>query len=380
VRTLPLRLAAVDGESLPGYVARYAHTFQFEPGDVIRALGLDRGTGSVAAAGRFGVSLSADQLQHAAFATGIRTEVLKGMLLARFAGLAFDRSAGAYPIPPGSAGHGHEVLIWCSRFCPACLREDGAWRLRWQLGWSAVCVSHQVLLLRRCPRCEGVPQVGPRRRWQQDHRGLLSDPSHCSRRHRRALCRANLAAAEAVSVTGDPQLLAAQQRINTLLDGHLQPMLAGVELAPPIYLRDLLALCNLLDRHARLPDQPQPSVRLRGRRLHDHPAELAAVLPEALTLADLPSQAALADALRDLADRRYRADGQTLVLGNVRPVSTTLQGALRRALSATIWATASSRMGFHPHAHRRPDDLDDRLRARHVPQLFWAEDLPPRAG
>jgi hypothetical protein len=372
VRTLPLRLSPVEGESLTGYIVRYAHTFQFEPGDVIRALGLDRGTGSVPAAGRFGVSLSADQLQHAAFATGIRTEVLEGMLLARFAGLAFDRSAGAYPIPLVSAGRGHEVLIWCSRFCPACLREDGGWRLRWQLGWSAVCVSHQVLLMRRCPTCEGVPKVGPRRRWQQDHRGVLSDPSRCSRRHRRALCRTNLAAAEAVSVAGDPRLLAAQQRIDALLDGHLQPMLAGVELAPPIYLRDLLALCNLLDRHARPPDHPQPP--LRGRRLHDHPAELAAVLPGALTLADLPNQAALAEALRELADRRYRADGQTLVLGNMRPASATLQGALRRALSQTAWATSSNRMGFHRHAHRRADDLDARLRARHVPQLFWTED------
>jgi TniQ len=373
VRTLPLRLSPVEGESLTGYIARYAHTFQFEPGDVIRGLGLDRGTGSVAAAGRFGVSLSADQLEHAAFATGIRTEVLEGMLLARYAGLASDRSAGAVPIPLGSAGYRHEVLIWCSLFCPRCLREDGAWRLRWQLAWSAVCISHQVLLLRRCPRCGGVPHVGPRRRWQQDHQGLLSDPSRCSRRHRGALCRANLAAAEAVSVADDSRLLAAQQRIDALLDGHLQPMLAGVELAPPIYLRDLLTLCNLLDRHARLPDQTQPPVRLKGRRLHAHPAELAAVLPGALTLADLPDQAALADALRQLADRRYRADGLTLVAGKVRPVSATLHGALRLALNQTVWATASSRMGFDPQAHRRPEDLDDRLQARHVPQLFWAE-------
>jgi hypothetical protein len=35
VRTLPLRLAPVDGESLPGYVARYSHAFGLPPGDVI---------------------------------------------------------------------------------------------------------------------------------------------------------------------------------------------------------------------------------------------------------------------------------------------------------------------------------------------------------
>ncbi|MGO9898257.1 MAG: TniQ family protein [Solirubrobacteraceae bacterium] len=372
MRTLPLRLSPLDGESLPGYIARYAHTFEFQPGDVIRALGLDQGT--VAAAGRYGVSLSATQLRHAAFATGIRTEMLEGMLLARYAGLAFDRSAAGSPIPLASAGYRHEVLIRCSRFCPRCLLEDGAWRLRWQLGWSVVCSSHQVLLLRCCGMCEGVPRVGPRERWPQDHRGVLSDPSRCSRRHMGALCRANLVAAEAVSVAGDTQLLGAQRRIDALLNGQAQPTLAGVELEPPIYLRDLIALCNLLDRHARLPEQTQPPAHLRGRRLQDHPAELAGVLAEALALVDLPDQAALADALRELADRRYRADGQTLVAGRFGAVSATLHGALRRALTQTVWARASSRMGFHPHAHDRPDDLDDRLRAHHVPQLFWAED------
>ncbi|MGB0093282.1 MAG: hypothetical protein WBP81_12240 [Solirubrobacteraceae bacterium] len=98
------------------------------------------------------------------------------------------------------------------------------------------------------------------------------------------------------------------------------------------------------------------------------------MLPQALALADLPNQAALADALRELADRRYRADGQTLIAGRVGQVSSTLQGALRRALTQTTWASASSRMGFDAGTHRRADDLDDRLRACLVPQLFWAED------
>ena len=47
---------------------------------------------------------------------------------------------------------------------------------------------------------------------------------------------------------------------------------------------------------------------------------------------------------------------------------------LRRAVSEAVWASASRQLGFHPRAHRRPDDLDQRLQPRHVPQLFWAED------
>ena len=91
MRTLPLRLAPVDGESLPGYVARYSHTFQLPPGDVIIALGLTDGD-TVSSAGRYGVTLSPEQLAHATFATGIPIETLQGMLLSRYAGRAFEET------------------------------------------------------------------------------------------------------------------------------------------------------------------------------------------------------------------------------------------------------------------------------------------------
>ena len=98
------------------------------------------------------------------------------------------------------------------------------------------------------------------------------------------------------------------------------------------------------------------------------------MLPEALALADLPDPDALADALRELADERYRDDGLTLLASKTGPMSEPLTAALRRAVSQTVWASASRQLGLHPGAHRRPDDLDQRLRPRHVPQLFWAED------
>ena len=85
-----------------------------------------------------------------------------------------------------------------------------------------------------------------------------------------------------------------------------------------------------------------------GRRLHDHPAELAAVLPEALALADLPDPDALAEALRELADRRYRADGLTLLASKTGPMSEQLQAVLRRAVSQAVWASASRQLGFTP--------------------------------
>ena len=371
MRTLPLRLAPVEGESLPGYVARYSHTFQFPPGDALRALGLDGGTGLVLAAGRYGAWLSPDQLKHVAFATGIDPATVERMLLSRFAGRAFEQPAGA-PVPAlAAAAQAHEVLIRCSRFCPPCMHENGAWLLGWQLGWSFICVAHRVLLVRHCPSCDTVPKRVLRGRWPSDRSGVLSDPARCAYRSGRGLCRGRLASADTTTV-GDAAL-SAQRRINALLNGESHPTLAGVALEPAIYLRDLLTLCNLLHRHARPPAQATRSCVL-GRRLHDHPADLAEVLPLALALADLPDPDALTEALRELADQRYRDDGLTLLASKTGPTSAQLAAVLQRAVSQAVWASASRQLGFHPGAHQRPDDLDQRLQPRHVPQLFWAED------
>jgi hypothetical protein len=370
VRTLPLRLAPIDGESLPGYVARYAHSFRFPPGEVIRALGLDGGSGGIEGAGRYGVSLSPERLAHAAFATGIAPEVLNGMLLSRYASRAFERSALQAPVALAGPAQAREVLIWTSRFCPRCLRRDGAWRMRWQFAWNVACPAHGVLLVRVCPRCGLVPAIG--KRWSRDVFG--EDPPDtrcCPLRVEGKLCRAPLVDAPTSSVPRE--VLQAQRRIDELLDGRAEPTLAGATLEPPVYLRDLLTLCNLLELHGP-PAAGQTSPAQTGRRLHDHPEALAALLPAALALADLPDPDALAKALCELADRRYRADGQPFYATKSGPMSEQLQAIVRRAVSQAVWASASRQVGIHPSVHRRPDDLDARLGPRHVPQLFWAED------
>lgn len=371
MRTLPLRLAPVEGESLPGYVARYSHTFQFPPGDVLRALGLDGGTGLVLAAGRYGGWLAADQLEHVAFATGIDPATVERMLLSRFAGRALQQPAEAVNTALAAAVKAHEVLIRCSRFCPHCLHENSAWLLCWQLGWSFICVAHRVLLVRRCPSCDTVPKAALRHSWPSDRSGALSDPTRCAHRLSRELCRGQLAKADTPTV--DDATVAAQRRINAVLNGESTPTLAGVQLEPEIYLRDVLTLCNLLDRHARPPGQATPS-RLLGRRLHDHPADLAAVLPRALALADLADPEALTEALRALADQRYRDDGLTLLASKTGAMSGQLTAVLQGAVSQAVWASPSRQLGLHPSAHRRPGDLDERLQPPHVPQLFWVED------
>ncbi|MGO9898777.1 MAG: TniQ family protein [Solirubrobacteraceae bacterium] len=371
MRTLPLRLAPIDGESLPGYVARYSHTYRFPPGDVLRALGLDGGSGTALAAGRYGASLSPRQIEDVAIATGIDAATIGRMLLWRYAGRAFEQPAGGLDPARAAAAQRREILGRCSRFCPHCLHEHGAWLLSWQLRWSFACVAHRVLLLRRCPSCDALPVATLRESWPSDRNGALSDPARCAHRSSSVLCRARLARADAPPVSDGT--LAAQHRINLLLDGEPNPPLAGLELDPTTYLRDLRSLCKLVHRHAP-PFSQRRSTAQSARRLRDDPADLAAVLPTALALADLPDPNTLAEALRTLADERYHNDGLTLLVSKTGPMSEPLMAALRRAVSRAVWASASRQLGFHPGAHRRPDDLDPRLGPQHIPQLIWADD------
>jgi hypothetical protein len=286
----------------------------------------------------------------------------------------FDRSALSTPIPLQGVPEGHEVLIWSSRFCPRCLAEDGAWLLRWQLCWSVVCPRHGVLLARFCPACGAVPEIGPRARWPRDGHGILTDPARCWHRRPPDLCRGGLAAAQSVDVGGNSGLLAAQRRIDSVLDGQLQPTLGGEKLPPRTYLKDVRVLCNLVHRHVLPPGRSKAPDQDVTHRLLDDPAAVSTVLPEVLRLADLPDPVALADALRQIADERHRVDRHTLVVSKIPGASPTLRAALRQAWSETRWAPPMSRIGLHPLAHRRPADLGERLQARHVPQLFWGED------
>jgi hypothetical protein len=101
---------------------------------------------------------------------------------------------------------------------------------------------------------------------------------------------------------------------------------------------------------------------------------VTSVLPTVHALANLPDGDALAAALRELIDRRYRETGERLHRWTLRRVSPPLGAALQRAVGDSAYASAASRMGLSARNHRRPDDLDPALEPRHVPQLFWASD------
>jgi hypothetical protein len=373
---MALRQSPIEGESLRGYLGRYAAGFGFAPGEVAAAFGL-------IGEHRFdGLRLSPAQAERAARVSGVAPETLRAMTLERHAGTAFSFSgAGGKSRLPRSVV-AQEVSVFSSKACPTCLREQGTWLLRWQLGWSLLCTRHRVLLISACPACGRRLEPPRRARWPSDGRGELRDPCACRGRVGDRLCRADIRVVTAIDVAGDHRLVEAQRRIDAMLAGAYRPRIAGEEVAPLTYLRDLQAMALLLRKHQEFAAERPAALRREAARQADcrgrlllNPAALAAVLPEAMRLADLPDEAALVEGLREVLERRHRADGATLPrLRELRAPSERLTGALLLARQTAGFAHVSTRMGIDPLAHRRPDDLDPRLEARHVPQLFWATD------
>lgn len=153
IRTLPIRLAPIEGEGLDSWLEALAHRCDVRWRDILAAVGLP--------AGRFGVFASIVVLDPSkaatvAAATGVSAATLVTMTLNRYEHV-WLRTAAA----PGTVSRG---LPWGrlrgSRYCPTCLAESGGrWQLAWRLGWSFACTKHRRLLADICPTCAGAQRV-----------------------------------------------------------------------------------------------------------------------------------------------------------------------------------------------------------------------------
>jgi len=382
VRTLPLRLPPIEEESLPGYLHRYACTFGIPPADTLRATGLLAGRERLGASGPYPLRLSDEQAARFATATALDQGQVSRMLLSRFEGTAFAMPASERSAKQPRAMLALEISLWKTRACPGCLRTDGAWRLRWLLPWSILCVRHERLLLSRCPACQHRLHFGRRAGWPYDEHGPEQGATSCWQSAHGRVCRYPLQDADSSHVEGDQLLLAAQRRIDLILDGQTKPVLAGNECEPLQYLRDLRALIRLAqgeqtptEEHTRgtgkqTTGDPQPS----ARTLAD-PARVAPALGKALAMADMPHPDALCDSIRALADARYAESGRPLArLREFRAISPLMRKAIMDAAQTASYANVAARFGFDPRRHRRPADLHPDLRPRHVPQLYWRDD------
>jgi TniQ/Bacterial regulatory helix-turn-helix protein, lysR family len=212
-RTLPIRIAPIDGEALDSWLEALAHRTHTAFGDLLSAVGLGAKTGLGTSA--WIVQLGADQASVIRAATGVGKATLKTMTLDHYSGraLRIDPDIGAVSrgFPWGRARG--------SRFCPACLDETGGrWQLAWRLGWTFACTRHRCLLADACPECGAVQR---RRTHIGDgipHPGRCAHPATDALGRTPARCDADLSAAAVTAFDDAHPAMHAQRIVNAILD------------------------------------------------------------------------------------------------------------------------------------------------------------------
>ncbi len=173
IRTLPIRIAPIDGEALDSWLEALAHRSDASWGGVLAAVGLKHAAVRLDFGLRAVEGLEQEQASALSAASGLSVSDVRAMTLAHYR-KTFLRA----PVHAGQAG---KVFPWGpaygSRYCPGCLAESGGrWRLSWRLAWSFACLRHQCLLADLCPYCAG------RQRLQQCPQHYTPRPGLCSRR------------------------------------------------------------------------------------------------------------------------------------------------------------------------------------------------------
>ncbi|MGJ6967025.1 TniQ family protein [Streptosporangium sp. G11] len=283
VRTLPIRMAPLPGESLNSWLEALAHRTQTSYGDVLSSLGLlTKARGGDHDRHRptdWTIALSEREAASIAFATGLDRQRVHAMTLAHFDGRALSidhekRQVNRHRLWGRGAG---------SRYCPGCLADNaGRWKLEWRLGWSFACTRHSLLLVDTCLGCRRLTRARP------FSRHSLPIPGRCGARPPRGTdltaprgCDQDLTQAEVLRLpTGHP-VIEAQHLIMKMIETgraefgqysrHPQPSAVALSELRAVASRMLTHL-GADDLAARVPADtlgiyltPQPSNELERR-------------------------------------------------------------------------------------------------------------------
>lgn len=356
----------------------------------------------------YGVTLTGDGKRTFAQVFALSEQEVEAMLLSSLDGRAFDLTG--LDVGDPSSVRAVAAREWAgfagSSCCPGCLGETKAWRLHWKLWFSFACLTHQVLLISRCPRCER--RTGNYRADQGNtprFSTLVPRPGYCANplatgyggdgRAARP-CGQNLGQVETLSLVDAPRLLATQRQINEVL--RTDTVMVGGKAVPGLayfnQLRSLMALVLYIGQPEDLGELPltiheaarsafeeRDEVRegRRGKKGTVHhaykapptdPALVAAVLPLACELLARPDQESLGNALQPLIHRLRQLRGSGVrTVGREFHFSGMLDAAFGNLLAgkATFDRAIGIRAGEQggEYAKFTPD---------HVPPLLWLED------
>lgn len=350
LRTLPLRLDVHAGESADSWIEALSRRYLVSPRSMLPLVGIAPVDYISTLLGRSGP---------AAWDRAAKTAGLDPLKLREAAGLHLA------PITPlRSTG---------SRFCPACLAENGGrWQLAWRLYWTVACLRHRVLLAEDCPVCHEPQRI----RIAAGRKPV--EPASCTRTlsgQRR--CGADLTAVQP-PIAGDVAL-EVQQWIEGLLAELSGPM---PEAAAAVF-ADLPAVTSWL-AHATASPRPERGRRGFGTVPKADAERTAQLLVQARVLLAAEDEAAIR-ALRKitaalptgwrnpppgLGHRRWRALGPVFPNRYLRAADLDLQASDRLRMRTVMLDAART----------SPDTPD---RAPMLPQLLWPEwtaRLLPPAG
>lgn len=155
---LPLRVAPHPDEAWHGYLARTAAQYDATVATLADRIRLRR---DGRWPGYHGVLLDAQTASVTSEQLNLDATQVMQMQLSSLDQSAFDLSGLGVPQRHRLAATQRVtnqgwVFLAGGRYCPACLRTDGVWRLEWRIPWITACTQHGCWLEHQCPRCEGV--------------------------------------------------------------------------------------------------------------------------------------------------------------------------------------------------------------------------------
>ncbi len=375
LRSLPIRLEPLPGESLDSWLEYYAGQCNVRHLDLLRAIGLHQ---AWTALEDYTVYLQDDEADRIAIVTGVPVRRLHAMTLQTYDGQATVINWGLRSTK--------RMELWSrgkgSRFCPRCLHErDGRWSLRWRLSWAFACTKHQILLPHECPGCGTRVRTGPRSATHEipPHQCTALRPTHG------VGCRSDLRTTPATAVPPDSPILEAQRWIDAALD-QIESDDAPAESVSRQTFNDLRTLAawwlrryepgDALNLGPEI-DEACQQANENGQFAPTSALVTAAALTAAVQMLSQPLAEASVSVVRTLLDRD-RGQLQIMAPAEVRKK---LEGASDR-VHQLVWRAMDSSMGnvdrlrFRSGGSRpRPPEpgSEEQIlqRARWIPRLFW---------
>ncbi|GID29142.1 TniQ family protein [Paractinoplanes brasiliensis] len=398
-RTLPIRLAPVDGEALDSWLEVLADRSSSPLGSLMEHLmfPVRQRVGNTARdiPSDWTIMLRDAEVTNVATASGLSLERLHAMTLAYYdqRAVRLDRIRRQV----------QRRVLWGrargSRYCPDCLRGPagrGRWQLFWRLGWAFACPTHERLLADRCPECGKVQRLRPRTGKDVPQLAYCDTPFDG--------CGADLTRTATLRLVSEHPALAAQRRITSMIDAgtvgsgpyQAQPQPVAVALTdiravaarvladlPPAQLTDLLPgdlvtayEFTLAGHETATASSPRREPEVRpGFMAPVHAASAAVAVTIAVQVIDhdLPGSGA---ALRDLLARMRENLGQisaTSIDQWGRGISPVLKAVHLAAVADSMrpnehlrYRTASD-LPARPHAGRRTVET----RAQRTPSVLW---------